>query len=125
MVNSHFDKTVRLLDSNDFSPVFADAQFRVSRAEFLVLARNNRGEKARLGIVVAKKQVKLATERNRVKRVIRESFRLHQSELPQFDIVVLVRNRASSRDNKNLSGILAGLWKKLADKARAKVESET
>ena len=125
MVDCHFDKTVRLLASNDYSPVFADAHFRMSSAEFLVLASNTRGAKARLGIVVAKKQVRLATERNRLKRVIRESFRHHQHELPKFDIVVLVRSKAASRDNKNLSGLLTGLWTKLAAKARATAESGT
>ena len=114
-----------MLDSNDFSPVFANAHFRLSRAEFLVLASNTCGEKPRLGIVVSKKQVRLATDRNRIKRVIRESFRHHQHELPNLDIVVLVRNRARSRDNKNLRLILAGLWKKLTDKARTTSESGT
>ena len=125
MVDCHFDKTVRLLASNDYSPVFADAHFRMSSAEFLVLASNTRGAKARLGIVVAKKQVRLATERNRLKRVIRESFRHHQHELPNLDIVVLVRNRATSRDNKNLISVLRSLWTKLEGKARAHAELGT
>ncbi len=37
------------------------------------------------------KNVKRAHERNRIKRLAREYFRLHQHELPSMDFVVLVR----------------------------------
>jgi len=43
---------------------------------------------ARLGIVVGKKQLRRAIDRNRVKRVLREQFRWQRAGLPVFDIVV-------------------------------------
>ena len=43
---------------------------------------------ARLGLVVAKKLLKRAVDRNRVKRVVREQFRLRRSALPAVDLVV-------------------------------------
>lgn len=122
MVNTSFDSNVRLLDSGDFSAVFASAQYKISCPEFLVLARSTDCKRARLGMVVAKKHVKLATQRNRIKRTIRESFRHQQDALPNVDIVVLVRKGAAAKDNKTLTLIQGRLWIKLANKARATVE---
>lgn len=45
---------------------------------------------ARLGLIVGKKAVARASARNRIKRVIRERFRIAQSELPAVDMVVRV-----------------------------------
>jgi len=45
---------------------------------------------ARLGLAVAKKCAKRAVDRNRLKRLARESFRQHKQSLAGFDIVLLV-----------------------------------
>ena len=125
MVKKPFDKRVRLIDSSDFSTVFADAPIRVSSADLLILAKQTGYDRPRLGIVVAKKHVKLANQRNRLKRVIRESFRHQQHDLPNVDIIVLVRKSAMGKDNKTLSRTLHKLWVKLTKKARAAVEPPT
>lgn len=46
---------------------------------------------ARLGIVVAKKNVRLAVARNRLKRIVRETFRQQQECLQGLDIVVVIK----------------------------------
>lgn len=46
---------------------------------------------SRIGLTVAKKNVKRAHERNRIKRLTRESFRLRQHELPPMDFVVVAK----------------------------------
>jgi ribonuclease P protein component len=43
---------------------------------------------ARLGILISKKHAVLATDRNRIKRCIREAFRLVQGELGPLDVLV-------------------------------------
>ena len=48
---------------------------------------------ARLGLIMAKRHAKLATTRNALKRVIRESFRLQRLELPAADYVFRLHNR--------------------------------
>ena len=53
---------------------------------------------ARLGLVIPKRQVRLAVHRNRLKRWIRESFRHHQQQLPAADIVVRVHGAALTHD---------------------------
>ena len=50
---------------------------------------------ARLGIVVAKKNIKLAVDRNRLKRLVRESFRKQQLGLLGLDIVVIIKKDAT------------------------------
>jgi len=45
---------------------------------------------ARLGTAVPKRLVKSAVCRNRIKRIIKESFRHNQKTLTGFDIVVVV-----------------------------------
>jgi ribonuclease P protein component len=61
----------------------------------------NNLREARLGIVVAKKNQKKAVHRNRIKRIVRECFRLRQSQISGFDLVVVAkkwRAKASSED---------------------------
>jgi ribonuclease P protein component len=43
---------------------------------------------ARLGILISKKHAALATDRNRIKRCIREAFRLAQVQLGALDVLV-------------------------------------
>lgn len=45
----------------------------------------------RLGMAVPRRVVRLATGRNRLKRLMREMFRLHQHDLPGLDMVARVR----------------------------------
>ncbi len=52
---------------------------------------------ARLGLIVGKRAVAKAHDRNRLKRVAREAFRLKRSELPALDIVLQVRGPIDSR----------------------------
>jgi len=53
---------------------------------FTVLYKDNGEQEARLGLAISKKLCKLAVGRNRLKRVARESFRLHRAELSGLDI---------------------------------------
>ncbi len=60
----------------------------------VVYARENRSERNHLGFTVTAKIGKAVT-RNRVRRRLREIYRLHETELrPGFDLVVVARVRA-------------------------------
>jgi len=64
-------------------------------------------------LVIAKKHIRLAVERNRLKRLIRESFRKHQQLLIEMDIVILARSGSDKLDNKDFVTLVEKLWQDL------------
>jgi ribonuclease P protein component len=80
-------RDVRLVEKADFDRVFADNQ-RARTNYLMVMARPNQVGYPRLGMVVAKRLLARAVDRNRVKRCVRESFRQVLQELPACDFVV-------------------------------------
>ena len=89
---------------------------------FTVLYRPNDADEARLGLAIGKKNCKLAAGRNRLKRIIRESFRQHRSQLAGLDIVVLNQPDAANASNAKLFASLSQHWNRCTsgspDKAR-------
>ena len=121
MIGLGFSKALRLLTPADFKQVFDAAELRVSSKELLILARINRFDHPRLGLVIAKKHVRRAVQRNRIKRVIRESFRHRQAALLDargIDTIVLARVGIDKLDNPALQHLLDGLWRQLQRKAQ-------
>ncbi len=112
-----FPKSSRLLKPGDYGKVFDDVQIRVPHRNFLILATPNTLGHARIGLVFSKKNLKLAVQRNRVKRRVRETFR-HQTDYPAMDIVVLGRRGLAELDNATLNATLTELWSRLRKKNR-------
>ncbi len=104
----------RLLTASDFSQVFEDSCCKAGDDAFLVLARGNGLNHARLGLAIAKKQLRRAVDRNRVKRVSRESFRVLQEQLSGLDLVVLCRAGASGLDKTQIRRRVDALFVKIA-----------
>ncbi|MCZ0927651.1 ribonuclease P protein component [Halomonas janggokensis] len=122
MPHQGFPRCFRLLNAGDYRYVFEQADLKVHGKGIMALARRNTLGHPRLGLVVSKKNVKLAVDRNRFKRLVRESVRLRQDQLPAVDIVVLARRGVQDMDNDVLYRQLHGMWKRLrrdsqADKA--------
>ncbi len=67
----------------------------------------------RLGMAIAKKALRRAHDRNRIRRLVRESFRAHQSSLPFVDIVIMCRTEVLNMSNAELFQQLEGLWLRL------------
>ena len=99
MANQRFPKTCRLLDSLAYERVFSEPAIRVSNKYFLVLGRWTELEQPRLGVIVAKKNIAQANQRNRVKRLIRESFRSSKGSLAAVDLVVMARKGLQLLEN--------------------------
>lgn len=114
---SRFPRTARLLAAKDYRAVFSNARFKVSCRYFLVLAIPDDGA-ARLGLVVSRKNVPGAVQRNRLKRLIRENFRKRQSQLCGANLVVLARKDAHRHPNPALNRKLEKLLDDLLGKMR-------
>jgi ribonuclease P protein component len=101
-----------LPDAAAFSRVFRGAS--KSRDDFfLILSKGNGKTSARLGLAISRKHCRLASSRNRVKRIVRESFRRHQSELGGVDIVVIGQSGISRAGNRSLFDSLDRHWQEI------------
>jgi ribonuclease P protein component len=81
-----------------------------------VLATINSLPTPRVGLVIAKKNVGKAVQRNRIKRLIRQSFRTQKPTLNNLDLVVLARKDADKLENQAIVDQLNQLWQDLAKK---------
>ena len=104
-------KENQLLNAAAFGRVFKKAT-RSRDKWFTVLCRENEKDMARLGLANAKKNCQQATGRNRIKRVVRESFRQHQGGLGGLDVVVINQPAARSAGNQELFDSMAGHWQR-------------
>lgn len=112
-----FSRRLRLTCPADFQRVFQQA-CRSTSPEFTVLAIANQQAYPRLGLAIAKKHVRRAVDRNRIKRLIRESFRHNQVLLSGLDIVVLARKGVDDCANETLTSALDKHWKVLNQRCK-------
>ncbi|MGF1683407.1 ribonuclease P protein component [Photobacterium minamisatsumaniensis] len=112
-----FSRELRLLTPEDYKKVFQQAH-RAGSPHLTILARSNDLDHPRLGLAVPKKQIKTAPDRNRFKRITRESFRLKQADLPAKDFVVIAKKSANELSNEELFKLLDKLWHRLSRPSR-------
>ena len=109
-------RDARLVAKADFDRVFADNQ-RAKTDYVVVMARPNSVGYPRLGMVIAKRLLARAVDRNRVKRCVRESFRQVLPELPACDFVVrLIAKPVPGDEARDLSRT----FKRAGNRAMAK-----
>ena len=89
MSSQGYPRQLRLLTAGDYRRVFETAAYKVHGKGLMALASPNERGHPRLGLIFSKKNVRRAVDRNRLKRIVRESIRLQQHRLPSVDIVVL------------------------------------
>lgn len=101
----------RLSRSRDFRAVYKEG-LRARRGPLLVFARPNDLPHARLGLSVPRRVGK-AVSRNRIKRRLREAFRLLMPEAPSgYDLVIVVRPHAAL-EMSEYQRLLRSAWKRL------------
>ncbi len=113
-MNQNFARCYRLTKTDEFSSVFGFR--RAIRGKLLMLHYQPRPEgmtAARLGLVVGKKLLKRAVDRNRVKRIVREQFRLCRPDLPACDMIVRLAAKPVPLDGKLLADDFLALLDKL------------
>jgi ribonuclease P protein component len=109
---TRFPRTVRLTRGIEFQRVFQQGKRLHASGLNARAAANNVGY-PRLGMAIAKKALRRAHERNRIRRLVRESFRQHQASLPAVDLVVMCRPEVLQMSNNELFLQLEGLWLRL------------
>ncbi|BCE03842.1 ribonuclease P protein component [Marinicellulosiphila megalodicopiae] len=111
-----FARTSRLLTPGDFRNVFDHVDAKISCSEITLLAKKTDLDTNRIGFIIAKKQVKTAVARNRIKRHFRENFRIfnkNAQNLQKFDFIVLARKATQDLDNPKLDQTIQSLLKRL------------
>lgn len=106
----HLKRDLKLLNAESYKFVFSDSQ-RFGNRSLTVLARKNNLEHPRLGLAISKKCAKRAVDRNRIKRLFRESFRLNQHTLPNVDIVAMCKPSILSLDNAEMQKQIETQWR--------------
>jgi ribonuclease P protein component len=82
-----------------------------------VLAVSNTLGFARLGLALSRKAVPLAVNRNRIKRLVRESFRSEQAHLGSIDVVIVGRRGLDQLENRDIRESLKKHWTRLSQRA--------
>lgn len=111
MAAAGFPRGARILAKPEFDRVFRAGQSAGSKHfRGLVLAASS----PRLGITVPKRCVSTAVLRNRIKRIVREAFRLRRSLLPAYDFVVVGRGEIAKADPASIRNDVEKLFDRLA-----------
>ncbi|MCW8452246.1 ribonuclease P protein component [Legionella quinlivanii] len=105
-----FTRARRLTNKKEFNRVFSQANKTVT-SDFVILHCKSTEQSARIGFALSKKAVPQACHRNRLKRLLRESFR--HSSLPAVDIVILARPGVTNSSNESICTKLGSAWEKL------------
>lgn len=117
MVTYQFNRESRLLTPGHFQKVFSKPT-RYHSQHFTVLIADNSIKNNRIGFAIAKKKVKLAVQRNRVKRLVRESFRLNQYDLPIVDMVIMAKSGIDQLDNQTINHQIEKIWRKIIQRQK-------
>jgi len=117
MVTYQFNRESRLLTPGHFQAVF-NKPTRFGSKHFTLLITPNATENNRIGFAIAKKRVKLAVQRNRIKRIVRESFRLNQHKIPKVDIVIMAKTGIESLENKDIQEQIEKIWQKIVQRQK-------
>ena len=109
-----FPREKRLTRAESFRRVFERGRHRRFQEQgFLLRVRESESHHARIGLAISKRVLKRAVDRNRIKRLVRESFRMHFETLPAVDVIVQVNSGLVSLPNTDILRQLEILWSRI------------
>jgi len=115
LTRHHFKKSARILKRTEFVKLSKSGQ-KLKNEHFIAAVGPGRSETTRLGITVTKK-IGCAVIRNRVKRFIREYFRLNRHRITgKWDINIISRKRVCAISSKQAFSSLEKIFDELAKK---------
>ena len=109
---SVYPPAARLRSPADFGALRRNSA-RLSSNCFQVQYRLVPGGAARLGMAVSRRVSKLAVVRNRIRRIVRESFRAARAQLPGCDVLVIARSTAANAGRPELRAAADSIWRQL------------
>lgn len=108
----NYPRRSRLLNKQAFDQVFRSSHLNLRQYPFLLLCAESEHDYARLGALTPKKFLPRAFDRNKIKRLCREQFRLMRADLPPVDIVVMCK-KFDRFSRRQLRTKLQGLFQRL------------
>jgi len=108
-----FQADQRLRRPAEFQRVYSGGR-RFGNALLTAAVHTSQLSHARLGLSIAARTIGNAVQRNRLRRQIRDSFRLQQQALPPVDIVIGARVAARNASGAELRASLLQLWEQIA-----------
>lgn len=96
-----FSKRLRIIKSENFKQIFKTGK-KIHSENFVLYLKGNNLDFPRIGISIGKKTAAKSTERNRIKRLVRETFRTNKSLFDKNDIVIVVKNNISDKKTKDV-----------------------
>jgi len=104
------EKAYRIKKNSDFQFIYKKGK-SVANKQFVVYTKANKNlEHFRLGISVSKK-LGNAVVRNRIKRAIRENFKVHKEDIIPMEIIVIARQSAIHMDTLQIQASLEHVLK--------------
>ena len=102
----------RLKKNEDFRRIYKKKRSMANKL-LIIYILENKYEYNRIGFTVSKKVGK-SVIRNRVKRILRESYRLNEEKILQgYDIIIVARNTASKASYKEIESAMLHLFRKM------------
>ena len=115
-----FSKQQRLLNPSEFKKTIGSPVAKITNEAFVMYLHNedNLGAEVhpRLGLAITKRNIKKAVQRNTIKRILRESFRLNYLNLPKLMIVIMSRRDLLALNKQEVRNKIDDLWVQLQRK---------
>lgn len=119
MTDCDYPRRYRITEKKDFDRVFSARSGSVRVRALVAIWAPNSLQHPRLGMAASRKNLRTAVRRNRLRRILRETFRLHRTRLPAIDIVIMVRREIGEVANDAWTPLSRDLFQRIIHRHQA------